>query len=306
MSRLIVLGAGFLGTAVAHAGSARTPTTVIDPPFDATLQHRDAAATAALRTVVAAEQALDGDVAVINACGRISGTREELHDANVDFVQWLVDALDGTGARLVHVGSASEIGDPGTASPVDESRAAAPVGDYAETKAEATAVVRSAAGSGLHAVVARVFNVVGPTVPAGSPLSGWLSEIQALPDDGGTVEVWWPDTTRDFVHVDDVAGSLIDLASVDPASVDTAVVDTASGPSLVNVCTGTGLRFGDIVSALADALGRTVQVRSLDRPGIECVVGDPSLLVELTGAAPTMTLERLASTVARGMVAGAG
>ena len=306
MSRLIVLGAGFLGTAVAQAGGARTPTTVIDPPFDATLQHRDADATASLRRLVAEEQDRDADVAVINVCGRISGTRDELRDANVDFVEWLVDALDGTGARLVHVGSASEIGDPGTSSPVDESQPSAPVGDYAETKAAGTAVVQNAIGSGLHAVVARVFNVVGTPVPAGSPLSGWLSELQALPDDGGTVEVWWPDTTRDFVHVDDVATALVDLAHVNLALVDRTGRGPAPTPPLVNVCTGTGLRFGDIVSALAAALDRTVQVRSLDRPGIECVVGDPSLLVELTGVAPTMTLERLASTVVHGTGTGAG
>ena len=66
---------------------------------------------------------------------------------------------------------------------------------------------------------------------------------------------------------------------------------------LVNVCTGVGLRFGDIVTALATRLGVRAEVRSLDRPGIECVVGDPSLLIELTGTAPTMTLERLARTI---------
>ena len=141
-------------------------------------------------------------------------------------------------------------------------------------------------------------DVVGHPVPASSPLSGWLTEVRALPEHGGEVEVWWPATTRDFVHVDDVATSLIDLALVDAAP---AVGDSAAAlPPLVNVCTGTGIRFGEIVEALAAELGRPVQVRSLERPGIECVVGDPSLLISLTGSAPTMTLERLARTVVRG------
>ncbi len=294
MSRLIVLGAGFLGTAVAHVGSRRMPTTVIDPPFDATLQDRDGAATAALRTLVAEHRASDGDVAVINACGRISGTREELLDANVQFVEWLLDALDGTGARLVHVGSASELGDPGTSMPVDESQPCAASGDYAESKAAGTQIALDAIADGLDAVVARVFNVVGYPVPASSPMSGWLAELRDLPEQGGTVEVWWPRTTRDFVHVDDVAAALVDLALVDPAPDGQ---HPGALPPLVNVCTGTGLRFGDIVTALAAELGRPVQVRSLDRPGIECVVGDPTLLAELTGSAPTMSLERLARTV---------
>ena len=43
MSRLLVLGAGFLGSAVARVGARRLPTTVVDPPFDPTLQRRDRA-----------------------------------------------------------------------------------------------------------------------------------------------------------------------------------------------------------------------------------------------------------------------
>ena len=300
MSRLLVLGAGFLGSAVARVGARRLPTTVVDPPFDPTLQRRDRAATDALRALVAEQGAHDGEVAVINACGRVVGTREELHDANVAFVEWLVDAVGDTGARLVHVGSASELGDPGTAAKVDETQPMAPTGDYAETKAEGTQVVLDAAADGgLDALVARVFNVVGHPVPASSPMSAWLTEVRALPDHGGEVEVWWPATTRDFVHVDDVATSLIDLALVDAAPADGGS-GAAALPSLVNVCTGTGIRFGEIVEALAAELGRPVQVRSLERPGIECVVGDPSLLISLTGSAPTMTLERLARTVVRG------
>ncbi len=298
MSRLIVLGAGFLGAAVSDVGARRVPTPVVDPPFDPTLQRRDRAAPPALRARVA-QHAEDGPVAIVNACGRVTGAPDELRDANVDFVEWLVDALDGTQARLVHVGSASELGDPGTGAALDESHPTAPVGPYAETKAEGTEIVRRAAGDGLDAIVARVFNVVGHPVPASSPMSGWLTELQALPERGGAVEVWWPPTTRDFVHVDDVAASLIDLALL-------GVDDGASAPAvgLVNVCTGTGLRFGDIVEAIAAELGRPVQVRSLDRPGIECVVGDPSLLVELTGSAPTMTLARLARTVLHGTTSG--
>lgn len=289
MSRLIVLGAGFLGTAISAASADRLPTTTVDPPFDTTLAQRDARATDALRVLVDRGPE-DEDVLVINACGRITGTRAELHDANVGFVEWLCDALSGTGARLVHVGSASELGDPGTAARVDESWVPSPVGDYAETKAEGTEVVTRAAASGLDALTARVFNVVGTPVPPSSPMSGWLTELAALPVGGGPVDVWWPPTTRDFVHVDDVASSLVDLALRRPS-------DDAAAAPLVNVCTGIGLSFGDIVAALAVELDKEVEVRSLERPGIECVIGDPTLLVELTGRAPTMTLERLARAI---------
>ena len=282
MPNVLVLGAGWVGTAVAAAAAGREDVTsvlVLDPPFEPELERRDAAATEHLRRIVAG-----GDiVAVVNCCGRVQGTDAELDDANHRFAEWLCDALTGTGVRLVHVGSASEYGDPASTEPVPEAAEPRPVGPYATTKAEGTGVVLDARARGLDATVARVFNIVGHPVPTVSPIHQWLTDLQGL-DDGGEVVVWWPPTTRDFVMVEDVARALLDLA-----------LAPAPTPPLVNVCSGVGLTFGDIVESLAAELGVRATIRSLDRPGIEVVVGDPTLLGATTGWTPEMSAAALAA-----------
>lgn len=292
MSNVLVLGRGWVGTAVdavAHRRPDVASVRVIDPPFEPALAGGDAAAVAHLREVLA-----DGAVtAVINACGRVQGSAEELEDANLRFVVWLCDALTGTGVRLIHVGSASEYGDPGSADPVAEDAPLRPAGPYASTKAAGSEVVLTAAAAGMPATVARVFNIVGHPVPTASPIHQWLTDLRALGAEGGDIEVWWPPTTRDFVMLEDAARALVDLA----------VLDTAP-PPLVNVCSGVGLQFGQIVEALAAALGVPAAVHSLDRPGIPAVVGDPSLLRTTIGWVPSMSVHALAERATGG--AGSG
>jgi hypothetical protein len=66
---------------------------------------------------------------------------------------------------------------------------------------------------------------------------------------------------------------------------------------LVNVCSGIGLAYGEIVRALALRMGIDAAVRSLDRPGIEAVVGDPATLRDVVGWVPEMSMEVLVETV---------
>jgi nucleoside-diphosphate-sugar epimerase len=274
-----------VGSAVARVAAAHGRVTVVDPPLDPRWRERDGAATEVLRATVA-----DGEVtAVINACGRVRGTEDELDDANHRFVRWLVEAMAPTGARLVHVGSASEYGDPGSAAPVSEAIPARPVGGSATTKALGTDAALDAGRAGQPVCVARVFNIVDHPIPTVSPLHEWLDALRALGAAGGEVEVWWPPTTRDFVMLEDVARALVELAT-----------SGAAPPPLVNVCSGVGLRFGQIVEAMADSLGVPVSVRSLDRPGIEAVVGDPELLHRTLGWVPPMSAAALAARVTAG------
>ena len=283
MSHLLVLGGGWVGSAVARRGRtdpAVDRVSVVDPIDDPELVRRDSTSTEALRTRIHR----DSITTVVNACGRVRGTDDELTDANSDFVLWLCDALQGANVRLVHVGSASEYGNPGSPTPVDESATARPAGAYAVTKAAGTDAVLAARERGLPATVARVFNIVGHPVPAVSPVHQWLTELSALPACGGRVEVWWPPTTRDFVMIEDAAAALVDLASM-----------PTPPPPLVNVCSGTGIAFGEIVDALARSLGVPATIESLDRPGIEVVIGDPTLLHTTLGWVPRMSVEALAA-----------
>jgi len=281
MSHLLVLGDGWVGRATAKAAASSYDVSVIDPPFHPVLCNRDSSAVFALRELLAQNHT----TTVINACGRLRGTEAELAGANTDFVTWLCTALAGTGVRLIHVGSAAEYGDPQTADLVSERSPQGAVGPYAESKAAGTEAIIRARAAGLDASVARVFNIVGYPIPEVSPIHQWITDLQALGPDGGTIDVWWPPTTRDFVMIEDVGAALVGLAAATPL------------PELVNLCSGIGLRYGEIVEALAAELGSAATVNSLNKPGIEAVVGDPALLEQTIGWVPTMTLNSLAVRV---------
>jgi NDP-hexose 4-ketoreductase len=279
VGRVLVLGRGWVGTAVAaHLGGEDGPAPAVDPVTMPSLVRRDAEAAEQLGRLVD-----DGSfVAVINATGLTRGAPEDLEAANTAFPSWLCEVLGEREVRLVHVGSASEYGDPGGDRPLTEDEPARPVGHYATTKARGTDAVLAARARGLDVVVARVFNLVGSPVPPTSPLHEWTEALRALPPGGGAVEVWWPSTCRDFVELPDAAAALADLAA------------PGARPPLVNVCSGVGLAYGDVVAALATELGVAATVRSLDRPGIEAVVGDPGRLAATIGWHPEMSLQRLA------------
>ena len=100
------------------------------------------------------------------------------------------------------------------------------------------------------------------------------------------IELWWPDTVRDFLLLDDLGEALVRLALAD-RSVD-----------VVNVCSGVGVSFGAIALAMAAVQGKPVEIRSLDRPGIPTVIGDPARLRELTGLEPGITAELIAAHAA--------
>ncbi len=284
MSHLLVLGDGWVGRATAKAAASSYDVSVIDPPFHPVLCNSDSSAVFALRELLTQ----NNTTTVINACGRLRGTDAELAEANAEFAIWLCTALAGTGVRLIHVGSAAEYGDPHTADLVSESSPQQAVGAYAQSKSTGTEAVLRARSEGLDACVVRVFNIVGYPIPAVSPIHQWLTVLQALGPSGGSIDVWWPPTTRDFVMIEDVARALVDIA---------AAVEL---PALLNLCSGTGLGYGAIAESIAAELGIAATVKSLDKPGIETVVGDPTLLEQTIGWVPAMTLDSLAVRVVRG------
>lgn len=279
---VVILGSGFVGQAVAEALSQRASISVMDLPTHPPLASRGSEG----RALLLDELERTGARAIVNTCGRLRGTDEELAEANFEWPKWLTEVLDNSGVRLVHIGSASEYGDPGSSDPVPESAAPRPSGTYGETKLAGTRAVLDARTGGLDAVVARGFNLVAPELPDVSPLHQFVHDVTALPREGGEVTLWWPSTVRDFILLNDLAEAVARLALA-PAV-----------PDLVNVCSGVGISFEAIVRAVAAAQGKPVTVRSLDRPGIEAVVGDRTRLLECTGLAPTMSAEIVARNLA--------
>ncbi|MBT2385489.1 NAD(P)-dependent oxidoreductase, partial [Streptomyces sp. ISL-11] len=102
---------------------------------------------------------------VVNCAGAVGGSAVALTGANARGPAVLCEALREAAprTRLIHLGSAAEYGP--TDRPLTETDPTRPVGLYGATKLAGTLAVT---GSGLDAVVLRVFNPVGPGAPRAS------------------------------------------------------------------------------------------------------------------------------------------
>ena len=94
---------------------------------------------------------------------------DELWQANVESVAALLEAMRvaAPGARLVHLGSAAEYAEVPDGR-TDEEAPLVGSTPYAAAKLAAFRLASDAAESGIDTVVARVFNPIGPGMPATS------------------------------------------------------------------------------------------------------------------------------------------
>lgn len=279
MTRFLVVGGrGFIGRSVLEALSTTDPAVGTTRKYVEGLQHVEAVDPADLHLVL---ERVRPDV-VINAAGLLSGHHNDLWTANVTLVERLVDETARRGLRLVHTGSAAEIGDPGTAAPVPETVTCRPTSDYGRSKLAGTELVLAARRSGLDATVARVFNTVGPSTHTAQPIGEVMRRIRHLPPGDGPLKVGNAAVVRDFVDVDFAASAIAALGHAEAA------------PALVNVCSGRGHSVEELVGAMLDARGQRSEIHDLGEPAIAAVVGDPTLLAQVTGLRATGSIQDLA------------
>jgi len=194
----------------------------------------------------------------------------------------LVDALSALGrpVRLVAAGSAGELGPvPAEGLPVREDWPCRPETDYGRTKLAATSAVL-AARPPVEAIVARVFNPIGPGMPASQALGRFAA---GLADGSGPLTLGVGDLTprRDFVDARDVAEALVALA-------------VRGRPGLYHVGTGSSRAVGDGLHELIRLSGREVRVEpGPARPGGPADSrADGSRLRAETGWSPRVSFER--------------
>lgn len=187
---------------------------------------------------------------VFHLAGRTPpGTAEEFDRANSQAtVHWL-DALQAADrpARFVLAGSAAELGPvPVEALPVGEDWPCAPADAYGRSKLRATAAAL-AARPPLEAVVARIFNPIGPGMPPAQALGRFA---RALAEGAGDLTLTVGDLAarRDFVDARDVADALIALA------------DRGRPGRAYHVGTGRSHRVGEGLDRLIALSGRRVTV----------------------------------------------
>ncbi|SCG72871.1 NAD-dependent epimerase/dehydratase family protein [Micromonospora coxensis] len=186
--------------------------------------------------------------AVVVAAGRIVGSGHEFVLAHTVVVAKLVEAmaLSTPGARLVRIGSAAEYGVVPHGHAVREDDAADPVGEYGISHLAATRLVERAVTAGqLDAVVLRVFNPVGPGMPAGNLLGRTATRLrEAMAHGVARLPLGLHDTWRDYVDVRDIA-----------AAVSAALRPASPGAVVFNVGSGRAVGTPEVVRLLADAAG---------------------------------------------------
>jgi GDP-4-dehydro-6-deoxy-D-mannose reductase len=177
-------------------------------------------------------------------------TARRLYRINAGGTANLLAALAGHRARLVLSGSAADLGPvPADRLPIAEDTPCRPVGPYAISKWCATRLALAAPGP-LEVVVARLFNPVGPGLPASQALGRFARLLAAPGPEPVRLSVGDLDARRDFVDVRDAASALIALA-----------LRGRSG-QLYHVGTGRSRRVGDGLGALIRLGGRRVVLES--------------------------------------------
>ena len=163
----------------------------------------------------------------------------------------LLDALRSTGqpCRVVMLGSAAELGPvPVEDLPVGEDYPCRPVGPYGMSKWLATAA-GLAARPPVDVIVARVFNPVGPGLPASQAL-GRFAEALANGPGPLHLKVGDLDACRDFIDARDVARALLALAA------------GATPGRIYHLGTGRSRRVGDGLDRLIAWSGRAVTIEA--------------------------------------------
>jgi GDP-4-dehydro-6-deoxy-D-mannose reductase len=189
---------------------------------------------------------------VIHTAGRTPPAEsEELFRANFWATTHLLGALRRLGkpVRVVLSGSAAELGPvPAAHLPVAEDYDGFATDAYGRSKRLATLSGLSE-GPPLEVMVARVFNAIGPGLPATQALGQFAARLSEPGADPMSLTVGDLDTRRDFIDVRDVAEAMITLA-----------LDGRPG-RVYHVGTGSSRRVGDGLDGLVRLSGRSVQLR---------------------------------------------
>jgi nucleoside-diphosphate-sugar epimerase len=192
---------------------------------------------------------------VVNCAGATRGGARELTWHNTIAAATVCEAMrrSSATARLVQVGCAAEYGPSPAGSSTAEDAAPRPGGPYGVSKLAGSELVL---GSGLDAVVLRVFSPVGPGTPAASPL-GRLAEAlrRAMQSGDGELKLAGMGVRRDFVDVRDVA-----------RAVHAASLSAAQG--VVNIGTGHAVQMREVASALMHVAGYNGVLHEVEEPHI--------------------------------------
>jgi nucleoside-diphosphate-sugar epimerase len=195
---------------------------------------------------------------------------------------------------LIVAGSAAEYG-PTVSNPraVTEDTACHPTAPYGIAKLAQTH--HTLAAQRCRPIVARLFNPIGPKMPAHLALGSFAARIAAI-ENAGVLETGMLDVERDFFDVADGARCLVALART-----------PAAFGQIVNICSGVPTNLRALTERLIAASGKTIRIqednnRGSATRGLRTFVGSPNRLVALgiepPGVGTEGMLQRMLHTVA--------
>jgi dTDP-L-rhamnose 4-epimerase len=146
----------------------------------------------------------------------------------------------------------AETGESGTPAPMREDHPCLPVSIYGRTKHWQEQLIEGfAAQTGAAAHVLRIQNAYGPGQELHNPYTGIIGVFAAAIMNGRDVELFEDGgMTRDFVHVDDVAGVFA-----------AAATGAVPPPACVNVGSGTPVTLAALAEAIGAAAGAQAHIR---------------------------------------------
>jgi GDP-4-dehydro-6-deoxy-D-mannose reductase len=285
--KAVVTGArGFVGRHLAHHLADLSVEVVgldVDDAQPVDITDRDAVA----RRIAEVAPDVVYHLAALSHVGASWTDGDRLTQVNVGGTAAVVDACVAAGVgRVLVVGSAEQYGTvDADAIPVAETTECRPVSPYGASKVAAEAVALEAHRThGLAVVCTRAFNHTGPGQSPTFLVPGLAARIAAAERDGtDEIALGNGDPVRDFSDVRDVVRAYALLAH-----------HGAPG-EVYNVCSGVGVRVGDVAARLLARARRPLRVvttRNLVRAvDVPVLVGDPAKLVDATGWQPEHDLD---------------
>jgi UDP-glucose 4-epimerase len=172
-------------------------------------------------------------------------------DRHLETLEGLLRALRGSGKRMIYPSSGGTVYDTDLDPPYAETSPLRPIGRFGSTKVAAERLLSDA--SGIESVAMRISNAYGPGQPTGKGL-GVIAHWLAAAAESEPIRVFGaPETTRDFIYVDDVCDAFL------------RVISSEGPPSEVNIGSGVPTSLAEAAEIVSEVVGGIEIVREPDR-----------------------------------------
>jgi len=234
--RAVVVGAsGFLGSALVTALEARgIPTTSFTRSFPALgADNRPHPDLLDAETIFWTASTINPMIAE-NEPARVEADRDLLRSALTAL------NLAKSSARFVQVSSGGTVYDPAASPPYAEDAPVAPKGAYGRAKLALERVIREVRPGSVVVRAANAYGAGQPLAPGQGVLGHWLRSAR----DGRAIQMYGAaSTSRDYVHVQDVASGLV------------AVHGRPEVPPVINLGSGRATTLAELLDVIRDVCG---------------------------------------------------